>query len=207
MRANLRSGSAFLAATLALLPAAAQAQAGTGDPAQNWEAVAACARLERIEQRHACIDGVLRATGLLDAGRELAEQRQRFGEEPDRGEDPVQPPPAELARAAPTPPAAVPPAAAPGAAQPPSAPTPAPPAAAQAPTSIEELETTVLAARFTGGQQLVLMTEEGAIWRQTGSDTLRRLPEAGDPFTVERTLLGGFRCKLRSKFYRCERVD
>jgi hypothetical protein len=65
----------------------------------------------------------------------------------------------------------------------------------------------VCAARFTGGRQLVLMTEEGAVWRQTGSDVLRRLPETGDPFTVERTLLGGFRCKLGSKTYRCERID
>lgn len=88
---------------LLMTAGAAAAQSGSGNPAANWEQVAACARHDRAEERHACVDGVLRATGLLDRTREVAEQRETFGQQ--RPDPPAAPPPPAVA----APPPAAPP--------------------------------------------------------------------------------------------------
>lgn len=164
---------------LGLLAAgSALAQSGSGDPAANWEQVAACARLDGAE-RHACIDNVLRGAGLLDRRREVAEQRESFGEQ---RRDPPSPSPVQVA------------------------PSPAPPP--EPPAELERLTTTVADAGFVSNRKLLVITAEGAVWRQTEGEPIRVLPKSGDVFEISRTALGGYRCRLgRSTLYRCERIE
>lgn len=165
-------------AGLLLAAGAASAQSGSGDPAANWEQVAACARHDRASERHACIDGVLRAAGLLDRGREIAEQRETFGEQ---RRDPPAPPP---------PPAAV--------AAPPSA----------APPVLEELATTVSRAFDPGNRLMVIITEEGQVWQQNESKDLGLPPRPGTRFVIEKGALGSFNCRIGGgRTFRCRRHD
>ena len=80
-QAGIRTACLSGAAVL-LLTAAPAVPQGTGDPAQNWARIAACANEERAADRQACVDAVFRATGLLDRVREEAQQRDTFGQQP-----------------------------------------------------------------------------------------------------------------------------
>jgi hypothetical protein len=171
-----------IAGTALLAGGTALAQIGSGDPVANWEQVAACARLGSAPERHACVDNVLRATGLLDRGREVAEQRESFGGQ--RRDPPPSPPPLPVQTVRPE---------------------AAPPVA---PGEIERLATTVADAGFVGNRKLLVITAEGAVWRQTEGEPIRVQPRAGEAFEISRAALGGYRCKLgRSTLYRCERIE
>lgn len=178
--------------TLALLaPAPALPQAGQGEAEQNWAAIARCAAIDRADERHACMDQVIRRAGLLSEARVAQAAREEFGNE-NR---------AEPERTAPaTPPAAAP--AVPQAAL--SMPASTPARAAE----LDELVTTVVSARVRGDRRLVVTTAEGSVWEQTQSESFRNAPEPGSRFAIERTSLGGFRCSFeRSSHYRCRRID
>ena len=54
---------------VAAAPAIVWAQSGSDDAGRNWAAVAACAAVDAAEQRHQCVDDVLRRAGLLSAER------------------------------------------------------------------------------------------------------------------------------------------
>ena len=171
-----------VAGTVLLAGGAALAQVGSGDPVANWERVAACAGLGSAAERHACIDSVLRATGLLDRGQEVAEQRENFGEQ---RRDPPPPPPQPSVQAVEL------------------APDPS-----AAPRELDRLATTVADAGFVSNRKLLVITAEGAVWRQTEGEPVRVLPRAGEAFEISRAALGGYRCKLgRSTLYRCERIE
>jgi len=159
----------------ALAMPAAQAGSDAGDPARNWEAIARCAGQESASARHTCMDEVLRQAGLLDPARELAEQREAFGQS-GRKEKPQ----AEAEEAA----------------------------ESLAPTRIEQIETTIAYAKFAQSGKLLVVTEEGAVWRQTSTETIRFAPKPGTAFAVSKVSLGGYRCKIGSStLYRCERLD
>jgi hypothetical protein len=175
-----------VAAGLVLLSWPAQSQPGPDQSAANWQAVVACAELAEADSRHACVDRVLRAAGVLDPAREAAAQRQSFGA-PERRQEPA---PAPTAVTAATPRAE--------AVQ--ERPVAAPPA-------ISGIETTVTDALIGGDRLLVATTSEGAIWKQIDGGPFRRAPAKGAAFTVEEGALGSYRCKTGSDVYRCRRVD
>lgn len=197
-----------IAAITLVAGSAALAQSGGNDSA-NWQAVAACAAKASAAERHGCIDQVLRAAGLLDPVREAQQQRADFGR--TQRSDP--PAPVETVRPAPQPapppvaPAAAPvaqaqaPAPAPGQAAAP-APRPAPPA------KVNQITTTIAAARIGGNGKLLVATAEATVWRQLDGETFRIAPSPGTPFEVERGALGSFVCKVgRGNSFRCSRVD
>lgn len=169
---------ALLVGTAALASSAGWAQDG-GDPAANWQAVVACAEQGDPDDRHACVDNVLRAAGVLDPAREIAAQRENFGEP-----SPEAAPPVQAAHQAPSP-----------------TPAPAPP------LEIEGIETTVADALIGGDRLLVVATAEGAIWKQIDGGPFRRAPAKGETFIVEEGALGSYRCKIGSDIYRCRRLD
>ncbi|MXP40743.1 hypothetical protein GRI75_03650 [Altererythrobacter soli] len=183
------------AAGLALLSWPAQSQPGPDQAAANWQAVVACAGQADAGSRHACVDRVLRAAGVLDPAREAAAQRQSFGA-PERRAEPavappaVAPPPAAAAAAAASPQA--------GAVQ---------ERAVAAPPAISGIETTVSDALIGGDRLLIVATSEGAIWKQVDGGPFRRLPAKGSAFAVEEGALGSYRCKIGSDVFRCRRVD
>jgi len=173
----------WLAGGAALLLAAGSALAqGAGDPAENWARVAACARLDRADDRHACVDAVLRATGLLDRAQEAAQQRESFGEPRRERPQPV-PPPAAAAAA--------------------SAPRPAP--AAPSP-ELDRIATTVSRAFDPGNRLMVIVTQDGQVWQQNESKDLGLPPRPGTSFTVEKGALGSFICRIgNGRSFRCRR--
>jgi hypothetical protein len=176
-----------IAATFA--PASAQAQADATEAAsRNWAAIAECAAVDSPEQRHRCVDDVLRHAGLLSEARVAQEARRDFGRD---------------APARPTRPA------------PPPRPSASAPASASASASVPEstvatdkLATTIASVRTIGYQRLRVTTAEGSIWDQTEAETFNSSPKVGDTFEIERAALGSYRCRFaRSSRYRCERVD
>ena len=168
-----------IAATFA--PVAAQAQADTTDPGRNWAAIADCAAADAPEQRHQCMDDVLRQAGLLSDARVAQEMRRDFGRDA--------PAPSPAPRPTPAPTSA-------------SASTPEPPAA------IDSVATTVASVRTIGYRRLRVTTAEGSIWDQAEAKTFNSSPKVGDTFEIERAALGSYRCRFaRSSRYRCERAD
>ncbi|OYX10371.1 MAG: hypothetical protein B7Z08_01390 [Sphingomonadales bacterium 32-68-7] len=85
-----------------------------------------------------------------------------------------------------------------------SAPTPAP---APVPV-VDEIATTVRGVRTVGFQRLRVTTAEGSVWEQTQAEDFPTGPRIGDAFVIERTTLGGYRCRFgRSSRYYCQRMD
>jgi hypothetical protein len=161
---------------------AALAQSGSGDPAANWEQVAACARLEKAAERHACVDAVLRAAGLLDRAREAAQQRESFGEPRRERPQPVPPAAAAAARASPAPAAPLP--------------------------ELDRIATTVSRAFDPGNRLMVIVTQDGQVWQQNESKDLGLPPRPGTSFTVEKGALGSFICRIgNGRGFRCRRHD
>jgi hypothetical protein len=170
-----------VAAVLVFATGAALAQ-GTGSPAENWAKVAACAQLEPGDERQACVDDVFRSAGLLDRARELAQQRESFGEQ--RRERPQPAPPVAAATPRPSP---VP------------APTPSP-------AELDRIVTTVSRAFDPGNRLMVIVTQEGQVWQQNESKDLGLPPRAGTSFTVEKGSLGSFNCRIGGgRSFRCRR--
>jgi hypothetical protein len=165
--------------TLTLLASSALAQ-GTGDAAQNWGKIAACAGIDSSDQRLACVDAVYRAAGLLDPAREVAQQRQSFGQ-----------PPRERRKAVP----------------PPTERSPAPRVAAAAPSApLDQIVTTVSQAFDPGNHLMVIVTQDSQIWQQNESKDLGLPPRAGTRFTIEKGALGSFNCRIATgRTFRCRR--
>lgn len=179
--------AAWLAAGAVLVLTAAPAvPQGTGDPAENWARIAACARQDRASDRQACVDEVFRSTGLLDRAREEAQQRDTFGQQ-----------------ARPAPRAAPPVAAAtPAPSRQPTPPTGAPPA------ELDRIATTVSRAFDPGNKRMVIVTQENQIWQQNESKDLGLPPRPGTSFTIEKGALGSFICRIANgRSFRCRRHD
>jgi hypothetical protein len=155
-------------------------------PQARWAQVAACAAERSNESRHACVDAVLRAAGALDPVTETRVFRENFG----RTETPAATPPV-VAQPVPVPTTV---------AARPVAPAPPPP--------VDGINTQVASARMGSDRRLVVETAEGAVWRQTDTDLIRRLPRAGEAFEVRNGALGSFRCTFNGNTsFRCERRD
>lgn len=76
------------------------------------------------------------------------------------------------------------------------------------PAQAQTLKTRVHTARLVGSRLLLVSTEAGSAWQQSQSEVFHALPQPGDGFEIERTALGGYRCKFqRSSVYRCRRVN
>lgn len=200
----IRKGLAGVA--LVAVGAVAFAQ-DTVPPEQRWAQVVACVAQGSSDGRHACIDAVLRAAGVLDPVQEQAQQRAEFGRT-ERDLRVQAAPPA----APPTPamPAASTAANLPAPAAPPSPPAASPPAPAPAPLPerIDSISTTIAAARVGSNNRLLVATAEATVWRQLEGETFRVPPSAGTPFEVRRGALGGYICTVgRGNSFRCARVD
>jgi len=169
---------------------AAGAQSGGGDAAANWDRIVRCGAIVSAGERHNCLDGVLRQAGVLTPEREIAEQRESFGQ-PVRSAAPAA---SEAPVSAPAPQQAV-------QQTPQPSPSPAPS------REITGLTTTVADALIGGDRLLVVATAEGAVWKQIDGGPFRRAPAKGEAFSVEEGALGSYRCKIGSDIYRCRRVD
>lgn len=162
----------------AFVPLAAHAQAGTAEAGRNWAAIEDCAAAASSEQRHRCMDDVLRRAGLLSDARIAQEARRDFG------------------RDAPTRPA------------PPSASAAASASASESTAGTDRLATTIASVQTIGYRRLRVTTAEGSVWDQTEDKTFNSSPRVGDTFEVEQASLGSYRCRFaRSVRYRCERAD
>ncbi|KPL66943.1 hypothetical protein SZ64_01840 [Erythrobacter sp. SG61-1L] len=75
------------------------------------------------------------------------------------------------------------------------------------PARLDEVKGQVAFAKLVGKGRLLVVTSEGAVWRQTSAETIRIVPEAGVEFTAMKAAMGGYRCKLGRTTYRCERLD
>lgn len=151
---------------------------GDSNAATNWQAVESCAQLSSPASRHSCLDKVLRDAGLLSFERERAEQQDSFGQQ-------VALKPQNKEKAAEVTPS-------------PSGPPP----------EVVSVEATVAFARLVRRKLLLIVTDGGAVWRQTSNEHNRRPPKVGSSFQVSQTTLGGYRCRIgRSTVYRCERLD
>lgn len=176
----------FGTAALGCLATAAVAQApqAAADVEDGWRAVAQCARIGSAARRHACLDDVLRRTGLLNPEREAQARRESFGREAGR----------DVARTAP-----------------PAAPSAAPSAAARVPpepANEDHLRTAVRSVRVAGNGRLVIVTVDGATWTQTESEEFHVLPRSGDVFEIRRGSFGSYLCSFgRSGTFRCRRLD
>ena len=161
----------------AAMPALAQ---GAGDPAQNWTRIAACAPIERADERQACVDEVFRAAGLREAARTLAQQRESFGEQPRPRSQPAP----QRSAAAEAPRAA------------PAAPAP----------ELDSITTTVSRAFDPGNRLMVIVTQDGQVWQQSESRDLGLPPRPGTAFMVEKGSLGSFICRIgNGRSFRCRR--
>jgi hypothetical protein len=154
--------------------------------AADWAAIAACARAATDETRHSCMDYVLHRAGLL----------------------PTSTAPAQAAAAASVPaaPASEPAGAGAGpatsAAQRQRFGLPAP-----VPRSEQKLDAVLADARVDGEGKLVLLTSEGAVWREVESDPVLPPPTPGQPLAIEKASLGGYVCRLgRWVAFRCLRL-
>jgi len=182
-----RTAAVTVASILSLGPAALRAQApGAMTPDQGWSAISQCASNPTERARHACVDDVLRKAGLLTPQAEAKERRRQFGLDEN------------AARAAP-------PVAAP---KPPPSPAPAP--ASAAPPKNDDsgrVEVEVARAAVATDGKVVVTTTDGAQWKQTDSDTLPRLPAAGDRVKIRRASLGSYLCELPTHHtFRCVRT-
>ncbi|HEY6456877.1 MAG TPA: hypothetical protein VIY90_16500 [Steroidobacteraceae bacterium] len=151
----------------------------------KWDAITKCASLVDDGGRHACLDDVLRKSGLMPAAARAATSRQRFG----------LPAPAVAAAVAPAPVAVV-----------------AAPATAVAPPSVKRaaddlIQVTLAGVKRGGDGALVLNTTEGAVWRQIEAVDLHPDPVAGDTLTIKRTVFGGYMCQSKKWIvFRCVRT-
>jgi hypothetical protein len=167
---------------LAAAPLAAQTPAPAMNAEQGWSAVGQCAAVANERARHACLDDVLRRAGLLNPQAEAIEKRRQFGLEEDRPA--VAATPSKAAPAAPS--------------------QAAPPAAPAAP---ERLETRIATIVVAPDHKVVLTTADGAAWKQSDSDTIPRLPQAGDVVRIRKASLGSYLCELPSHHtFRCVRL-
>jgi hypothetical protein len=153
----------------------------------RWDAITKCAPLVDDDARHACLDGVLRKSGLMPDAARAAASRQSFG----------LPPPA-FAAPAPAPTVAASPVADPAAA------VAAPPAK---PARQDLIQVTLAGVKRGGDGTLVLNTTEGAVWHQIEPVALHPEPVAGDTLTIQHTLFGGYMCQSKKWIvFRCART-
>ncbi len=144
----------------------------------KWDAVTKCAPLLDDGARHACLDEVLRKSGLMPDAARAAASRQQFGLPAPAG-------PASSAAA--------------------SATAVAAPSAKRAPDDL--IQVTLAGVKRGGDGALVLDTTEGAVWRQIEAADLHPDPVAGDTITIKRTLFGGYMCQSKKWIvFRCVRT-
>jgi hypothetical protein len=143
----------------------------------GWGAITRCAAAPDADARHACVDDVLRRSGMLTAAAESASARKRFG----------LPPP-------------VPRAAAPEQASAAGSPQPHE-------HGDDQLVVTLAQVDQGGDGKLALTTTESAVWRQVESTAVRPIPVPGQTMAIARTSFGGFMCKYgKWVAFRCYRV-
>ena len=191
---TLLRGSAILLAVIVYSEGAAQAQAQGPVSAQSrWEQMSDCAKERMPEDRHACVDEIFRHAGLLDPVREAEIQREEFGRARRDNDAPT-----SIAAADMTAPTGVTSIQADELAY----------AAVTPPAEIDSIETQIASARIDGLRKLTVVTNEGAIWRQTDDGRIRRLPRKGESFVASEAAFGGYRCTYNDSFsFRCERRD
>jgi hypothetical protein len=166
------------AVTVACLVAAPAIRAEDSSSVQaKWDAITKCAPLVDDGARHACLDDVLRKSGLMPDEARAAASRQRFG---------LPAPAAASSVAAPATAVAV-------------------PSAKRAPEDL--IQVTLAGVKRGGDGTLVLNTTEGAVWRQIEAADFHPDPVAGDTLTIKRTVFGGYMCQSKKWIvFRCVRT-
>lgn len=182
---------------VAAMAIAVQAQ-DTLSPAARWAQVTACVAQPSADGRHACIDAILRAAGFLDPVREQEQQQAEFG----RTEREQRVRETSVPAAAPVTAPVIGPVTAPEAA------AASLPPAAVLPDRIDNISTTIAAARVGSNGRVLVATAEATVWRQLEGETFRIAPSPGTAFSVQRGALGSYICTVgRSNSFRCARVD
>ena len=78
-------------------------------------------------------------------------------------------------------------------------PTPSPTAPATVEVELAQVST-------TRDEKLILMTTDGAVWRQIEGTPIRPVPVVGDRMTIRRASMGSFLCEVRRNVgFRCSR--
>ncbi|MET0290799.1 MAG: hypothetical protein ABW136_00450 [Steroidobacteraceae bacterium] len=190
---HVSSKAAAAVALLLALPALSAQQ--TLNAEQGWSAVGQCASRTGDRARHDCLDDVLRRAGLLTPEAEKRERQRQFGLEDNaaaRAPAPAPSPRPAAAASAPPPPAPV------------AVPTPAPKVE---PPEVDRLEAEVASSLVGNDRKLLVTMKDGAIWKQIDSDTLPRLPVAGDVVRIRKGTLGSYLCALPTRHtFRCQRI-
>lgn len=221
----LRTAALISVVAIALLPVRGRAEDG-GSAQSSWDAMVKCA-VYRDDLRHACTDEVLRDAGVLPR-ESPARSRESSGlQSPKPAVAPVtgdvaavSTPPTPAAREVP---AALAAATAKGsvpASE--SAPSnggsvadqresfglqPKPDAPAVAAKKLKRVEVTLASVDQALDGKLLLTTTEGAVWRQTESETLHPPPEQGQSMKIDTAHFGGFICRVGSgTSFRCYRT-
>lgn len=177
-----------------------------------WNAMAHCAAMRDAASRHACADEALMSAGLLTKADITAQRRQNFGlpaakAAPEPVAEPKPAPKAALeAEPGPEAVAKAESAEAPETETEASEPPPAAPKAEDRNESEDEITVTLAEVAVGRSKRVILITEEGAVWRQTDGGALRPNPKPGQTMTIEKTSFGGFMCKIgKWTVFRCQR--
>lgn len=181
------------AAALALAAGPVSAQPAA-DPASSWAAMQKCAALANDEARHACADEVMRQAGVLASPQARAvERRKVFGDETPK------PRPAPEVRQQARRDGAT---AAGGRIEKAVAGV-----VSDADADADKISVTLQDVSMRGDGKLLLVTSEGVTWRPIDSDPIRPMPRSGEAMSIERTLFGGYMCKLgKWTAFRCTRA-
>lgn len=181
----IRTGFLFGLAAMSAVPPALLA-GETLDAKAGWALLKQCAAQADDAARHGCTDAVLRRAGLLAGTRDATppSHTPMATGSPAPAPAPAGQPPAWYAAAAPF--------------------TARSAAAAREP---DRIEVTLSSVQNTADGKLLLTTSDGAVWKQTESQTLSAVPQQGQAMTIKRKSLGSFMCEPgRYVSFRCYRV-
>lgn len=193
--AALCAGSVFLTAHAA----------GQENADALWSAMTRCAAMNDAASRHVCTDEALMSAGLLTRADLTAQRRQNFGLPAPKAE-----PAPKVAPAAEPAPAAIAESGKPEDPEILAAPAPAlmpgAPEEEEGDESEDAIAVTLAEVAIGRSKRVVLITDEGAVWRQTDGGALRPTPKPGQAMTIERTSFGGYMCKIgKWTVFRCQR--
>lgn len=176
------TAAAAVVAALTVMSSPLRAQAPPAMSAeQGWNAIGQCAGNPNERARHACLDDVLRKAGLLTPQAEAKQRRQQFGLDENTAR--ATPPPA------------------------PAAPAPAPAAKIPQPAPDDRVDVELAKAVVANDGKIVITTADGAVWKQTDSTTVPRLPDAGDHVRIRKASLGSYLCEMPTHHtFRCVRA-
>lgn len=190
----------LLAASAALLltGGAAMAQTAPPDAASDWAEMQKCAALANDQARHACTDEVMRRAGVLASPEaRAADRRKTFGDDTPRPRLAARAGPKVHRRSLLAAGGKVEKAVAAGVAA----------GVGDDEADADRISVTLQDVSLRGDGKLLLVTNEGVTWRPVEDDPIRPFPTSGEEMRIDRTVLGGYMCKLgKWTAFRCTRA-